>query len=177
MAVVDEIARIHTQSPAETEGVGRRLGRALVAGDLVNLKGDLGAGKTLFVKGLAASLGYDPAEVQSPTFTLVHEYRGERLTLYHLDLYRLDDPIADIEALGFDEYLDPRDGVVAVEWGERAPEALARRRLDVVFDILGHERKITLRAREMESERVQALRRALLLPVDATVDVNGGRSS
>ena len=118
MAVQDAIATIVTETPAETEAVGRVLGRALVPGDLVNLQGDLGAGKTLFVKGLAASLGYDPHDVQSPTFTLVHEHRGERLTLYHLDLYRLDDALAEIEALGFEEYLEPEDAVTAVEWGE-----------------------------------------------------------
>ena len=153
------IARILTQSPSETEDVGRRLGQALVAGDLVSLEGDLGAGKTLFVKGMAAALGYDPTDVQSPTFTLVNEYRGERLTLYHLDLYRLEDPLEEIDALGFDEYLQPEDGVTAVEWGNLASEALARSRFDVVIDSVSQGREITLNALELEPERVAEMRR------------------
>lgn len=175
MAVVDEIARILAQSPSETEGVGRRLGQALVAGDLVNLKGDLGAGKTLFVKGLAASLGYDPTDVQSPTFTLVNEYRGERLPLYHLDLYRLDDPLAEIDALGFDEYLQPYDGVTAVEWGDLAPQALAPRRIDVMIDIVSQGREITLHALELEPERIEELRRLFRSPASSRPHIEAER--
>lgn len=134
------------------------LGKVLAAGDLVSLKGQLGAGKTLFVKGMAASLGYDPDDVQSPTFTLVHEYRGQRLTLYHLDLYRLDDALFEIEALGFDEYLQPDDGATAVEWGDLALEALAPRRFDVVIDTLEEGREIALYALGMEPERVEELK-------------------
>lgn len=174
MAVADAIATILTQSPAETQAVGRILGRALVAGDLINLQGDLGAGKTLFVKGLAASLGYDPHDVQSPTFTLVHEHRGERLTLYHLDLYRLEDALTEIEALGFEEYLEPHDAVTAVEWGERGEEALSRRRFDVVFEILGSQRRITLYAREIAPARVDSLRRAFV-ESDLSPVQDGGR--
>ena len=161
MAVQDAIATIVTETPAETEAAGRALGRALVAGDVVNLQGDLGAGKTLFVKGLAASLGYDPHDVQSPTFTLVHEHRGGRLDLFHLDLYRLDDPLGDVEASGLDEYLDPRDGVTAVEWGERAREALAARRFDVAFEVLPDGRRVTFWARGMEPRRLEAVRNAI----------------
>lgn len=176
MAVQDAIATIVTETPAETEAVGRVLGRALVAGDLVNLQGDLGAGKTLFVKGLAASLGYDPHDVQSPTFTLVHEHRGERLTLYHLDLYRLDDALAEIEALGFEEYLEPEDAVTAVEWGERGEPALSRRRFDVVFEVLGSRRRITVYAREIERERIKELQRAFSeLGLERTGGACGGR--
>lgn len=170
MAVVEKVAKVQTQNPSETEVLGRRLGKALVAGDLVNLKGDLGAGKTLFVKGLAASLGYDPTDVQSPTFTLVNEYRGERLTLYHLDLYRLDDPLDEIDALGFDEYLHPDDGATAVEWGELALEALTTSRIDVVIDTLDQGREITLYAVNLEPERVEELRRLLGAPADANRD-------
>lgn len=161
MAVTAEIARVRTHSPAETEQLGRLFGQALVAGDLVNLVGELGAGKTLFVKGIAAALGFDPAEVQSPTFTLVHEYRGERATLYHLDLYRLDDPAQEVEILGFEEYLDPKDAISAVEWGDRVLEALAERRFDVVFDVLEGGREITVWARGMEPQRVEDVRRLL----------------
>jgi|GEM_PF-203703 len=174
MAVVAEIAKVYTRSPDETERLGRAFGRALVAGDLVNLQGQLGAGKTLFVKGIAASIGFDPAEVQSPTFTLVHEYRGEKLTLYHLDLYRLDNPAGEIDALGFEEYLDPQDAIAAVEWGERAPQALPSRRFDVVFDVTDHGRVITFWAQRMEPERVETMRRLLLASAGTTGDLAKG---
>lgn len=162
MQAVTEIARVRTRQPSETERLGQAFGQGLVAGDLVHLQGDLGAGKTLFVKGIAASLGIDPADVQSPTFTLVHEYRGGRITLYHLDLYRLEDAAAEVEVLGFDAYLDPADGVAAVEWGERAVEALAPQRFDVVFDRLEEGREVTFLARAMEPGRVEAMRRLIL---------------
>ena len=82
-------------SEAETAAVASELARGLVAGDVLLLSGNLGAGKTAFVRGLAAGLGLDPEEVSSPTFTLVHEYRGGRLTLYHADLYRLERAATD----------------------------------------------------------------------------------
>lgn len=161
MATAAAIAKVRTYSPAETQRLGQVFGQALAAGDLVNLQGDLGAGKTLFVKGIARSLGYDPEDVQSPTFTLVHEHRGGRLELFHLDLYRLDDPLGDVEASGLDEYLDPRDGVTAVEWGERAREALAARRFDVAFEVLPDGRRVTFWARGMEPRRLEAVRNAI----------------
>jgi len=114
---------------------------ALEPGDLVTLSGDLGAGKTTFVKGLAAGLGIDPGDVSSPTFTLLHEYRGGRLTLYHADLYRLDKAATD--DLGLDE-TGVRDGVLAIEWPDRLSHDLAGARvirLDVVDDV---SRRITI---------------------------------
>src|SRR5262249_20814030 len=96
------VSTVATGSEAETSDVGRDLGATLSAGDVVLLYGDLGAGKTAFVKGLAEGLGVSRDEVSSPTFTLVQEYRGGRLTLFHVDLYRLDDP-REIADLGLDE--------------------------------------------------------------------------
>ena len=105
-----------THSEAETTAAGRALGQTLQANDVVLLTGDLGAGKTAFVRGLAEGLGIDPLEVSSPTFTLIQEYRGPRLTLYHVDLYRLTP--REVDDLGLDD-LVLEAGVVAVEWPDR----------------------------------------------------------
>jgi tRNA threonylcarbamoyladenosine biosynthesis protein TsaE len=109
---------------AETEedsaAVGRVLAGRLAPGTTVLLYGDLGAGKTAFVRGLAEGLGIDPAEVSSPTFTIVQEYRGPRLTLQHVDLYRLSP--AEVEDLALDDLLDETT-VMAIEWAERLPRA------------------------------------------------------
>jgi tRNA threonylcarbamoyladenosine biosynthesis protein TsaE len=105
-----------TRSEAETHAVARDLAVTLHAGDVLLLAGNLGAGKTAFVRGLAAGLGIDPEDVSSPTFTLVHEYRGGRLTLYHADLYRLEKAAA--EDIGLEE-MGVEDGVLAIEWPDR----------------------------------------------------------
>lgn len=126
-----------TQSEDETSRVGAALAAALSPGAVLLLSGDLGAGKTAFVRGLAQGLGVSPDEVSSPTFTLVHEYRGGRLPLQHVDLYRLGQ--ADLDTLGLDEAL-AEAGVVAVEW----PERLRRRppgAIDVQIDDLGGDRR------------------------------------
>jgi len=107
-----------SHSELDTAVIGRELGSRLAAGDVVLLYGDLGAGKTAFVRGLAEGLGVDSQEVSSPTFTLVQEYRGGRLPLFHVDLYRLNDP-REIDDLGLDEIAE--DGVLAIEWAERHP--------------------------------------------------------
>ena len=104
-------------SEQETANAGARLGETLRGGEVLLLYGDLGAGKTAFVRGLARGLGGSPDEVSSPTFTLVQEYRG-RLTLYHVDLYRLKPE--EIDDLGLDELVAP-DSVVAIEWADRWP--------------------------------------------------------
>jgi tRNA threonylcarbamoyladenosine biosynthesis protein TsaE len=111
-----------TRSQAETEAVARELAARLRPGDVVLLSGTLGAGKTAFVRGLAAGLGIDPGEVSSPTFTLVHEYRGGRVPLYHADLYRVDRAAAD--DLGLDE-IGAADGVLAIEWPDRLTHELS----------------------------------------------------
>jgi tRNA threonylcarbamoyladenosine biosynthesis protein TsaE len=105
-----------SHSPADTAALGERWGRAAQSGLVIGLSGDLGAGKTQFVKGLARGLGI-AARVQSPTYVLVNIYTGGRLTLFHLDLYRLDTP-GQIAAAGLEEYLQPA-GVTVIEWAER----------------------------------------------------------
>lgn len=112
-----------SNSVEETVAVARRLGEALRGGEFVCLSGPLGAGKTHFAKGLALGLGIDPSEpIVSPTFTLIREYRG-RLTLFHLDLYRLSG-VEDVLSLGWEELRARSDAVVAVEWMERAPQLI-----------------------------------------------------
>jgi tRNA threonylcarbamoyladenosine biosynthesis protein TsaE len=110
-----------THSEQETADAARTLAGALKSGEVILLSGNLGAGKTAFVRGLAAGLEIDPEDVSSPTFTLVHEYRGGRLTLYHADLYRLD--TVATEDLGLEE-MGVSDGVLAIEWPDRLAHSL-----------------------------------------------------
>jgi len=110
------MATFISHSPAETEALGESWGRAAERRLVIGLSGDLGAGKTQLVKGLARGL-HIVARVHSPTFTLVNEYGGGRLRLFHLDLYRLESP-AQIIGAGLEEYLQP-DGVAVIEWAER----------------------------------------------------------
>ena len=114
-------ARYQTQSEDETQQVGRQLAAQLRAGDVLLLSGDLGAGKTTFVRGVAEGLGIEPDQVSSPTFTLVHEYAGGRLRLFHADLYRLER--AATEDVGLEE-MGVADGVLAIEWPERLTHSL-----------------------------------------------------
>jgi tRNA threonylcarbamoyladenosine biosynthesis protein TsaE len=111
-----------TYSEEETAASGRELGSVIGAGDTILLFGDLGAGKTAFVRGVAEGLGADPAQVSSPTFTLVQEYRGGRLPLVHVDLYRLDEP-QEIDDLGLDEF--GAEAVLAIEWADKLPRPIA----------------------------------------------------
>jgi len=110
---------IVTHSEQETLQAGRELAAGLSAGEIVLLQGDLGAGKTAFVRGLAVGLGASEDDVSSPTFTLIQEYRGGRVTLYHADLYRLT-PI-ESEDLGLEEV--GSEGVLAIEWADRLSRA------------------------------------------------------
>jgi tRNA threonylcarbamoyladenosine biosynthesis protein TsaE len=116
------IKTILTHSEIETAAVGRALGPRLAAGSTVLLFGELGAGKTAFVRGLAEGLGATPEDVSSPTFTIMQEYRGGRLPLYHVDLYRLEDP-REVEDLGLDEIA--AGGVLAIEWAEKLGQRTA----------------------------------------------------
>ena len=110
-----------TNSPEETEAVGAALGKILPAGTILAYRGDLGAGKTAFTRGLARGLGYrDP--VTSPTYTIVNEYLGGRLPLFHFDMYRLASS-DDLWDIGWEDYLE-RGGVCAVEWSENVEDAM-----------------------------------------------------
>ena len=121
-----------TRSEEETAAVARELASTLGAGDVLLLSGNLGAGKTAFVRGLAEGLGVSGDDVSSPTFTLIHEYRGGRLRLYHADLYRL--ARAATEELGLDE-LGVADGVLAIEWPDRLSHRLAGAR-EITIEII-----------------------------------------
>ena len=107
---------VETATESETTAAGESLGRTLKPGDVVLLFGDLGAGKTAFVRGLARGVGANPDDVSSPTFTIVQEYAGASVTLYHVDLYRLEP--AEIDDLGLEDLVSG-EGVVAIEWAER----------------------------------------------------------
>ena len=118
--------RLRTRSEAGTLALGETLGELLRPPKLVLLRGDLGAGKTTLVKGIVAALGAaDMETVTSPTFTLVHEYKGHRLRIFHLDLYRLETE-AQLEGIGLWEIADAGDVLVLIEWGERFPALVAR---------------------------------------------------
>lgn len=132
-----------SHSAEETTALGEQLAATLPRGAVIALAGDLGAGKTHFVKGLAAGCGFS-GDVTSPTFTLIHEYSGGRLTLYHIDLYRLDSPDEALR-IGLDEYLDG-GGVTAIEWADKFPELIPP---DAVWVRMRHAGE----AREIEIER------------------------
>lgn len=106
-----------THSPQETQHLGRNLAGRLRRGDIVALYGNLGAGKTVFVRGICEGMGLEPRDVTSPTFTIVHEYSAGRLPVYHFDAYRVD-RIDEFYGLGYEEYFFG-DGISVVEWADR----------------------------------------------------------
>ena len=130
-----------TNSPAETEAVGAALGKILTAGAIVAYRGDLGAGKTAFTRGLARGLGYADA-VTSPTYTIVNEYLGGRLPLFHFDMYRLRSS-DDLWGIGWDDYLD-RGGVCAVEWSENVADAMEDAVMVTIEKMGEDSRRITI---------------------------------
>ena len=132
---------ITSNSEQETRSIASALGRDLAMGTVLLLSGDLGAGKTAFVRGLAEGLGIDPDEVTSPTFTIVHEYRGGRLPLVHVDLYRLDR--ADLDEIGLDQDL-AATGIVAVEWSERLSRRIPEATMVNITDRGGDSRDIDI---------------------------------
>ena len=130
-----------TNSPAETEAVGAALGKIIPAGTVIAYRGDLGAGKTAFTRGLARGLGCSEL-VTSPTYTIVNEYLGGRLPLFHFDMYRLASS-DDLWDIGWGGYLE-RGGVCAVEWSENVADAMEDA-ITVTIDKLGEEsRRITM---------------------------------
>lgn len=135
---------ISTRSADETVAFGRTLGELLAPPKLVLLRGDLGAGKTTLVKGIAAA--FDAAaeeDVTSPTFTLVHEYRGPGAALYHIDLYRVD-TARELETLGLDD-LRSENSVLLIEWGEKFPRLLRERDVEISLEREGEsERRIRI---------------------------------
>jgi tRNA threonylcarbamoyladenosine biosynthesis protein TsaE len=130
-----------THDESETRDAGRRLGATLAPGSTIALIGDLGAGKTVFVRGLAEGLGLAPDEVSSPTFTLIQEYRGAVRTLHHADLYRISSREAD--DLGLEE-LTAEGGIVAIEWAEKLPREIPDAVTIQIEDLGGTDRRITI---------------------------------
>ena len=130
-----------TNSPEETEAVGAALGRILNPGAVIAYRGDLGAGKTAFTRCLARGLGY-AEPVTSPTYTIVNEYLGGRLPLFHFDMYRLASS-DDLWDIGWEDYLD-RNGVCAVEWSENVRDALENAITVTIEKLDGDSRRITI---------------------------------
>lgn len=127
---------VTTHSAEETVAFGRTLAELLSPPKIVLLRGDLGAGKTTLVKGIAE--GFQAAseeDVTSPTFTLVHEYRGPRANLYHIDLYRIDTP-RQLETLGLDDLVAP-NSILLIEWGEKFPRFVDERDVEIALESLG----------------------------------------
>jgi tRNA threonylcarbamoyladenosine biosynthesis protein TsaE len=140
------LKRLRTRSENGTIALGETIAELLPAPKLVVLRGDLGMGKTTLVKGIAAALGADATEVTSPTFTLVHEYRGRKVRLIHLDLYRLEAE-REIEGLGLWEMASEPDALVMVEWGDRFSSVLDRA-----------DAEIAITQGEVENERLLLVR-------------------
>ena len=125
--------------PKETRAIGRELSLALPENSVIGLSGDLGAGKTEFVKGIAEGLGAtDP--VTSPTFTLVHEYRSGRLPLFHMDFYRLETE-KELDEIGFDDYLR-ESGICAIEWADRFPDRIPQDAIRVEIEISSRNERL-----------------------------------
>jgi tRNA threonylcarbamoyladenosine biosynthesis protein TsaE len=137
------VATFISNSPAETEAVGRRLAEDVELGSIFALQGELGSGKTLFTKGFVAGLGSGGA-VSSPTFTIVHEYRTGRLPVYHFDFFRVESH-QSFERLGFDDYFFG-DGVSVIEWADRFPEFIPEQARWILFEIKSeNQRAITFK--------------------------------
>jgi len=128
-----------SNSPEETAQYAARFFRMLVSGDVVALYGVLGAGKTCFVRGVAQAAGVDPDDVTSPSFTLINEYPGGKLPIFHFDLYRLGDP-GEFYSTGGEDYLS-REGIVLIEWAEKGGEFIPRERYNIRFEVIDERRR------------------------------------
>jgi len=126
------VATFISNSPAETEAIGRQFAKELNVGSILALKGELGSGKTQFTKGLVAGLE-SSAPVTSPTFTIIHEYPGGRLPVYHFDFFRLENR-ESVAQLGLDDYFFG-DGVSVIEWADRFPELIPEQARWILFEI------------------------------------------
>jgi len=126
------VATFISNSPAETEAIGRQFAKELNVGSILALEGELGSGKTQFTKGLVAGLE-SSAPVTSPTFTIVHEYPGGRLPVYHFDFFRLENR-ESVAQLGLDDYFFG-DGVSVIEWPDRFPEFIPKQARWILFEI------------------------------------------
>jgi tRNA threonylcarbamoyladenosine biosynthesis protein TsaE len=125
-----------THSAEETTELGRKLSPEITPGSLVLLRGDLGAGKTTLVKGIAEGFHAAEAEdVTSPTFTLIHEYRGPRVTLFHIDLYRIDTQ-RELDTLALDDLITPQS-ILLIEWGEKFERFVKERDVEIAIEHLG----------------------------------------
>lgn len=149
-----------TRAPEETEALGAAMGARLRPGDTVALRGELGAGKTCFVRGVARGMGLDPSRVSSPTFVLAQEYgpaNGEGPSLVHIDAYRLAGA-DDLDAAGWDSLTDG-SSVVVIEWPERIEQRLPSDRIEVEFEHgpAHAERRLTLTARGALAARIEGL--------------------
>lgn len=136
---------IETNSPQQTEAWAKRLATTLKGGDILALEGDLGAGKTTLVRGLAAGLGIDPAKVSSPTFALMNEYDGDGLTLVHIDAYRMNSP-EELAGLGWDRLIEDDTIIIAIEWPSKVEGSLPpERTTTITLEHIGESlRAITL---------------------------------
>jgi tRNA threonylcarbamoyladenosine biosynthesis protein TsaE len=126
------VATFISNNPAETEEIGRRFANNVDMGSVLALEGDLGSGKTQFTKGLVVGLG-SSTPVTSPTFTIIHEYPGGRLPVYHFDFFRLEDQ-ESVARLGLDDYLFG-DGISVIEWADRFPEFIPEQARWILFEI------------------------------------------
>ncbi len=137
---------VRTVSAVQTQQLAARLASSLRPGDVVTLEGELGAGKTCFVRGMAEGLGIKASKVSSPTFVIAHEYRGTNHTLTHIDAYRIVGEV-DLETIGWSEMLVSKDTIIAIEWPSRIASSLPRSRIEVTIEAISeHERGIRILA-------------------------------
>ena len=141
-----KLRTVYSLSEEETYDFGRNFARSLRGGELILLQGELGLGKTVFARGIAAGLGIAPEDVSSPSFTLVQEYTGGRTPMFHVDLYRLEET-EETDSLGLEEILSA-GGVIVVEWGEKLPVYYRRDGMTIQFHDVGEDsRRIEMYAR------------------------------